>query len=78
MKNSIERINQFIQCVLQIKEQDSVSAVEAAIWLDAVELLKDSQSRKGLPLRNLLRAKMIKGQRQESNRRWYIDRLGAI
>lgn len=36
-------------------------------------LLKDSDHRAGLPLRNLLRSGAIAGQRQEKNRRWFID-----
>lgn len=51
-----------------------VPAVEAAHWLDQAGLLRDSEIRHGLPLRNLLRAGLIVGQRQEPNRRWFIDR----
>lgn len=50
-------------------------AVEAAAWLDEAGLLADSSIRPGLPLRRLLREHRILGQRQEANRRWYIDRV---
>lgn len=50
-----------------------VDAVEAAKWLDRAGILRDSLQRPGLPLRNLLRAGLIIGQRQESNHRWFID-----
>jgi hypothetical protein len=53
---------------------DMVTAVEAAGWLDEAGLLSDSPHRPGLPLRNLLREQRIRGQRQEPNRRWFIDR----
>jgi len=71
----IAQINQFLQSTLSIKEQKNTTAIEAARWLDAVELLKDSESRPGLPLRNLLREGRIDGQRQENNNRWYIERI---
>lgn len=72
---SVQNINQFIQFVLHLKNQDSVSAIEAEKWLDGVGLLTDSTSRPGLPFRNLLRKSCIEGQRQEVNRRWYVDNV---
>lgn len=68
--NKIPQINQLIQAVLRIKKQDSVTAIEAAKWLDVIQLLKDSDSRPGLLLRNLLRSGQIRGQRQESNKEY--------
>jgi hypothetical protein len=41
--------------------------------LDQAALLKDSATRPGKALRDLLRAKSIRGQRQELNGRWHID-----
>lgn len=43
----IDHINRFIQDRLVLEERTSVSAVEAAQWLDAGGLLKDSDTRKG-------------------------------
>jgi len=68
-------INRFLQEELRRRERSEVPAVEAARWLDQAGLLRDSDIRRGLPLRNLLRAGLIKGQRQEPNHRWFIDRV---
>lgn len=70
----IGSINRFLQLVLELKGDRSATAVEAARWLDCVGLLKDSESRPGKPLRDLLRDGKIQGQRQEANSRWFIDR----
>lgn len=67
------RINDHIQQTLKKKNMKEVTAVEAAEWLDRAGILKDSDTRKGLPLRDLLRGGKIRGQRQEANRRWFID-----
>ncbi|MCP4547562.1 MAG: hypothetical protein GY835_13975 [bacterium] len=71
---NLDQINGLLQSVLAIKKQDSVRAVEAASWLSVVGILKDSSSRPGLPLRNLLRAGKVSGARQATNGRWFIDR----
>lgn len=71
----INAINRFIQEQLVVRELQSVTAVQAAIWLDKAGLLADSSSRAGKKLRDLLRAHEIAGQRQELNGRWYIDRV---
>lgn len=71
----VEHINRFLQDELGRRERHEVAAVEAARWLDAAGLLTDSDIRPGLPLRDLLRARLISGQRQEPNRRWFIDRV---
>lgn len=70
-----EAISVFLQKRLAILERDFTTAVEGAQWLDSAGLLKDSPNRRGLPLRVLLRAGAIKGQRQEPNGRWYIDHV---
>ena len=70
-----EGISRFVQLVLQLRNMATVHAVEAARWLDAVGLLEDSPTRRGLPLRRHLRAKAIRGQRQMANRRWFIDQV---
>lgn len=68
-------INDHIQQQLRIRGMDSVTAVEAAGWLEEAGLLTDSRHRPGLPLRNLLRGRDILGQRQEPNHRWFIDKV---
>jgi hypothetical protein len=68
-------ISEFIQNELLKRGMQHVSAVEAAQWLDSAGFLQDSKAHPGKPLRDLLRAGIIQGQRQESNRRWFIDRL---
>jgi hypothetical protein len=65
-----------LQGELRRQGLESVTAVEAARWLDAVGLLADRRG--GLPLRNLLRAKKISGGRQEPDQKygkWHIHRL---
>ena len=71
----IEAINDHIQQQLRIRGMDAVTAVEAARWLGEAGLLSDSPHRPGLPLRNLLREGRIRGQRQEPNHRWFIDKV---
>ena len=71
----IYKINQFLQNRLEEKGLVEVTANEAAKWLDKAGLLKDSPTRHGKPLRILLRAEKIIGQRQETNHRWFIDKM---
>lgn len=71
----IQQINEYLQVELRRRERSEVTAVEAARWLDRAGLLRDSGHRPGLPLRNLLRAGQIQGQRQEPNSRWFVDRV---
>lgn len=68
-------VSAFLQDELRKRNMMSVAAVDAARWLAEARLLKDSATRRGLPLRDMLRAGQITGQRQELNRRWFIDRL---
>jgi hypothetical protein len=70
-------ISDFLQRGMSERSLDTVPAVEAARWLDRGGLLKDSRHRPGLPLRELLRAGQILGQRQELNGRWFIDRAAS-
>ena len=70
-------INGYLQGCLHDRDRHEVSAVEAARWLNHAGLLTDSESRPGLPLRNLLRAGQILGANQRParpNGRWYITR----
>ncbi|MCC7162451.1 MAG: hypothetical protein IT331_08150 [Anaerolineae bacterium] len=74
-EGNISTINSYLQQQLRRRGLDSVTAVDAAEWLDKANILKDSAHRPGLPLRNLLREGVILGQRQELNSRWFIDRV---
>jgi hypothetical protein len=71
----VSQINQLIQSKLERNHQSEVTAVEAAQWLDKAGILKDSTHRPGLPLRNLLRAGLIDGQKQMPNSRWFIEKV---
>jgi hypothetical protein len=73
----VEAIGDFLQEELRRRGMLEVPAVEAAGWLDRAGLLRDSKQRPGLPLRNLLRADRIPGQRQDTNSRWFIDRVAG-
>jgi hypothetical protein len=70
-------IGAFLQRELLQRSMSEVAAVEAAKWLDVADLLRDSESRPGKPLRDLLRQGLILGQRQERSGRWFIDRVGV-
>ncbi len=69
-------INLHLQERLEQEWRDEVRAVEASVWLDEAGLLADRK--KGLPLRGLLRAGRIAGQKQHPNNKngsWWIRRL---
>ena len=70
-------ISDFIQDELKRKKLASVTAIEAAGWLDRAGILRDSTLSPGLPLRKRLRKGMVRGQRQEAGRWWHIDFLDA-
>lgn len=72
MVASIAEINNFIQSKLKELNKEQISAVKMAGYLDEAELLSDSSSRPGLPLRRLLRAGKIIGAEQLPNKRWLI------
>jgi hypothetical protein len=74
----VDDINVYLQAELRRLWMDEASAVKAAGWLDTAGLLNDSESRPGLPLRNLLRAGHIQGGTQRPPTpygRWYIERV---
>jgi len=79
MVKDIDKINSFLQAELRNRGMESVASVEAADWLDRKGLLKDRKERAGVNLRKLMRQKkgLIKGQRQEPNGRWFIDRVST-
>ncbi len=78
----IHAISAFLQHELRAQGLDQVSAVDAAGWLDKAGLLRDSPSRPGLPLRNILRTlnkcgqlERLAGAYQEPRQpygRWWI------
>lgn len=79
-RSETARIESYLQDELLRRALPEVSAVEAARWLDEGGLLRDSQSRPGLPLRNLLRAGAIENADQRPPRRygkWFIVRPGS-
>jgi hypothetical protein len=60
---------------------DEVAAVEAARWLDSAGVLRDSDLRPGLPLRNLLRAGAVAGGDQRpptKHGRWFVVRVERL
>jgi hypothetical protein len=72
-----QRVESYLQKELRRREIEEITAVEAARWLDEVHVLRDSASRPGLPLRNLLRAGAIESAEQrprQANGRWFIVR----
>ena len=69
-------INLYLQERLEREWREEVRAAEAAGWLGEAGLLPDRK--KGLPLRDLLRAGRIAGQEQRPNKKnasWWIRRL---
>jgi hypothetical protein len=69
----VAHINAEIQRLACAAPDRRVAAVEAAEDLDRLGLLRDSPSRPGKPLRNLLRAGLIAHAYQEGGRFWYIE-----
>ena len=72
-----QRVEDYLQHELRRRRIEEVTAVEAGRWLDEAHILRDSPSRPGLPLRNLLRAGAIKSAQQrpaQANGRWFIVR----
>ena len=75
MAARVAEINNFLQSELERRRLDEVRAVDAAQWLSEAGLLADSQHRRGLPLRNLLRDGAIANSEQRPNTkngRWFI------
>jgi hypothetical protein len=71
-RGSSAEINRALQTIACRLPGGEVTAVEAAEELDRLGLLRDSQSRPGKPLRELLRAGKIDHSHQESGRWWFI------
>tara|TARA_B100001167_G_C16697155_1_gene269854 strand:+ start:34 stop:699 length:666 start_codon:yes stop_codon:yes gene_type:complete len=68
-------VNNFIQTYLRNQDLATITPVEVARELDGAGILKDSKSRPGLPLRNLLRQGSIENAWQDESNRWHIDRI---
>jgi hypothetical protein len=72
-KAQIEQINRTIQQFACHQPDRRSTAVEVAAELDRAGLLRDSPTRRGKPLRDLLRAGSIAHAYQEGGRFWFID-----
>lgn len=70
---SLAEINAAIQRFACAQPDRRVTAVEAGAELDRLGLLRDSATRPGKPLRELLRAGGIDHAYQEGGRSWYIE-----
>jgi hypothetical protein len=68
----IDRINAALQEVACARPEREIRAVDAAAALDRMGLLRDSDSRPGKPLRDLLRDGVIRNAYQDGGRWWYI------
>lgn len=73
MKNSVDAINRALQKLACGHPDRRVSAVEGAAELDRLGLLRDSRSRRGMPLRIRLRKGVIESAYQEGGRFWFIE-----
>jgi len=69
---NIDAINAAIQQLACGYDENRVTAVEAAAELERLGLLRDSPSRRGKPLRDLLRAGAIEHAYQEGGRLWFV------
>jgi|GEM_PF-1084008 len=72
-RGSLAEINRAIQAIACSHPDREVTAVEAAQELDRLGLLRDSPTRRGKPLRDLLRAGSIDHSRQDAGRWWFIE-----
>ncbi len=71
--SKVIQVNNFIQTFLREHSLSSITPVEIARELENAGILKDSKSRPGLPLRNLIRSGSIEGAWQDGSRRWHIE-----
>jgi hypothetical protein len=72
-RRSLAEINRAVQVIACSRPDREVTAVEAAQELDRLGLLNDSPTRRGKPLRDLLRAGGIAHARQDGGRWWFIE-----
>ncbi len=73
-----DMISDFLQAELRARGVQEVAAVDAAEWLDAAGLLRDSPSKPGKPLRDLLRAGKVLGQHQDAEGFWSVRRVSGF
>lgn len=73
---SINSIIKYLDDYLEKTGQNELTAVEANQILSKTNLLSDSDSRPGKPLRDLLRAGKFPHAYQRNNRFWYIPHSG--
>jgi hypothetical protein len=73
MSSSIAEINVALQTRACAHPDRRITAVEGGAELDRLGLLRDSPTRRGKPLRDLLRAGSIAHAYQEGDRFWFID-----
>ena len=76
LTDRLGRINAALQVLACSQSERRITAVDGARELDRRGLLKDSPTRPGLPLRNLLRAGQIYAAYQEAGRWWFIACMG--
>ena len=70
-------INNYIQARLQRENLEEVAVTEAAQWLSKENILKDSNSSPGFPLRRNIKNGNIFGAYKKRNYFWYIQRING-
>ncbi len=70
----MDKITKAIDSLIErtVSKNGYVTAVEAAEELDKLGILEDSKTRKGKPLREILRAGKLPQARKEDGTHWYI------
>lgn len=71
-RGNIDEINAALQRFACASPEQEITAVEGARELDRLGLLRDSPTRPGKPLRDLLRAGTIDNANQDGGRFWFI------
>ena len=72
----IVSINNYIQLRLQAENLAEIPLVKAAKWLDEADILKDSSSSPGFPLRRHVKRGNVFGVYKKGMKSWYIKRIG--
>jgi hypothetical protein len=70
-------INNYIQTRLQRENLEEVAVTEAAQWLSKENILKDSKSSPGFPLRRNIKHGNIFGAYKKHGYYWYIQRING-
>ena len=71
-RSDLAAINAALQALAGGNPEGETDAVSGGEELERLGLLRDSATRPGKPLRDLLRAGLIDGAYQDSSRRWHI------